>query len=112
MKATIWFWSRWAPGTAWAISPAIHPAAIAKTGVRIATNLPISDASLGVDDEATEEAAEGGELVMSLLSKGGVLATFGTDYVFFTLSIFWQTLLPKRVAVARVLEQRRRVAPA
>ena len=73
MKATIWFWSRWAPGTAWAISPANHPAAIAKTGVRIATNLPISDASLGADDGATEEAAEGGEFVMSLLNEGGVL---------------------------------------
>ncbi len=73
MKATIWFWSRWAPGTAWAISPANHPAAIAKTGVRIATNLPISDASLGVDDEATEESPEGGGFVMSLLNEGGVL---------------------------------------
>jgi hypothetical protein len=66
MKATIWFWSRWAPGTACAISPANHPAPIAKTGVRIATNLPISDASLGVDDEATEEAAEGGEFVIGI----------------------------------------------
>src|SRR5580658_8475312 len=65
MKATIWFWSRWAPGTACAMTPANHPAATAKTGVRMATNLPISEASVGADD-GTED---GSVLFMMLLDR-------------------------------------------
>jgi hypothetical protein len=64
---------RWAPGTACAMTPANHPAATAKTGVRMATNLPISEASVGAEDGTTDGAAEGGELFMTLLGREGAM---------------------------------------
>src|SRR5664279_1585519 len=45
MKATIWVWSKLAPGTRCATTPAIQPAAIAKTGVSSATPRPNNDPS-------------------------------------------------------------------
>jgi hypothetical protein len=47
------------------MTPANHPAATAKTGVKMATNLLIIEASVGVDDET----AEGGEFCMMLLNR-------------------------------------------